>query len=134
MNAMLPHRLSSVTPIGVAATVIAVDAATKALLYTPVWAEHERTTRWAIEAAAGLAVPVALFAWQPLRFAAALLFAGVFGNLLSATHGPVGNPLLVQYANSQAAFNVADVALVIGAVTAVCCVPRLIRVRRAGLA
>lgn len=98
----------------VVSLILVFDALTKAYLETPPWAEHYRDSRWQLQAFLGLAIPLALMAYRTIRLAAAILFAGAAGNVISALHGDIDNPFSVIFRGTEIRFNAADVALVIG--------------------
>lgn len=108
------------------AAVVALDAATKAVLYTPQWAEHVRGPGWQTGAAGGITIAAVLLLFARLRVAGALVIAGVAGNLISALNGPVANPFMLQHGTTQVAFNLADVALFAGAAAAFIAAPLMI--------
>jgi hypothetical protein len=113
--------------ITTAAIVISIDAITKAVMPTPDWAWHHRGTGWTAQAIVGCLLAIMLLACGPLRLTAALLFAGVFGNLISSLHGDVANPLVGQLGSHEIAFNIADLSLLVALATALGASPGIAR-------
>jgi lipoprotein signal peptidase len=110
----------------IAASLVALDQITKATLTTAAWAEHARGIAWQREAVVAIvAVAAAGFVYRPVRLACTLLAAGLIGNLVSAVHGDVANPLMTQIGQTQIAFNVADVTLLAGAAATLLAMPRV---------
>ena len=99
---------------------LALDALTKALLSTPAWAMHHRSGEWKLGGACMVAAWLLCFAYPPIRLAATLIIAGTLGNVLSALHGDVPNPILF----GRVAFNLADVVMTVGCLFAVALLPR----------
>ncbi len=94
---------------------------------TPAWAYHQRGVAWVVLCVA-LIPFVLLVARIPASLvppAAALLLAGILGNLLSALSSGllVPNPIVVRGEDTELAFNLADLYAIVGIVvlvTAVC--------------
>ncbi len=103
-----------------AAAVVALDQSVKWIVPTEPRLYHERSGAWFALSVAVLA-GTALLALLPSRgvpVAAGVVAGGVVGNLVSATlgHGLVENPLVIDLRGGGIAFNVADVAFVLGIV------------------
>jgi hypothetical protein len=103
-----------------ATPLIAVDLWLKAEALTPDWAYHERSPAWILMCIAlvhGLVlvtrIPAAL-----VPPGAAVLLAGVLGNVLSAAWNDfeVPNPILIRGDGSVIAFNLADLYTLVGVI------------------
>lgn len=109
-----------------AAAVVFLDALTKQVLTTAPWAEHPRDLSLGY-IAVGIIAPLALALYPPARIGAALLLGGVIGNIVWASVGPVPNPFITTFHATTTAFNLADVAIVAGAVWVCAMSPRCAR-------
>jgi len=99
----------------VAAIVLVADLMTKWLLATPPWGQHYQNVGWQLSAAIGLLIPLGMMFYPQMALSGGLLFAGLAGNLLdSVSGGGVNNPLAAHFGGRYAAFNLADVSIVIG--------------------
>jgi hypothetical protein len=108
------------------AAVLALDVATKHLFVAAAWTNHYQPRSWQISAVLALLIPLALIFYRPAALGAALLLAGVLGNLLdSLAGGGVRNPFVVGAHGGSLAFNVADVSLVLGGLAVVAAMPLL---------
>ncbi len=114
----MSRNVQLTTLLIVALPVTAADLWVKALTTTPWWAYHERSPLWAVLCIALLPTLVAVTR-IPAPFAAAaagLLIAGVLGNVGSALANGflVPNPFIINGEQATIAFNLADVAAMLG--------------------
>lgn len=114
------HRLGALTLV---VPLVAADLWLKSEWTTPAWAYHQRGVAWVLLCVA-LIPFVLLVARIPASLvapAAALLLAGILGNLLSALSNGllVPNPIIVSGERAELAFNVADLYAIVGVVVLV---------------
>lgn len=107
--------MTTIRAVVAALAVLALDAATKVYFDTPQWALHHRSERWQFSLILMylLLVPILLF--PPTRVAGAVLGAATTANLVDSLNGSIRNPFVVSKGGAFTAFNVADIALYVGA-------------------
>ena len=112
------------------AALIFADQLVKQVLPTPYWGWDKRGFPVAF-LAVGITAALVLVAYPPIRLGGTIMLAGILSNTLSASHGDVANPFVV----NDVAFNLADVLLLVGMIVLFASTPAVFRdVRQRGLA
>lgn len=121
-----------------AVPLVAADLWLKSAATTPPWTYHQRDIPWVILCLA--MIPLVLVAARIpsslVQPAAAMLLAGIAGNLLSALSNDllVPNPILVRGEGAELAFNLADLYAMVGIVVLIAAVFAWLMQRRSASA
>lgn len=96
------------------AALVALDAASKAILTTPAWAIHRSPGSWVVIIAVLVLILTALLGTRAAVPAALILAAALGNGGWEIATGSVPNPFVIQSGASSMAFNLADLYLMAG--------------------
>jgi hypothetical protein len=109
---------------------VAADQLLKQILPTPYWGWDSRGFHL-LAVALGVGACLTLVAYPPIRLGGIIMLAGITSNVLSASHGDVPNPFVI----NDVAFNLADILLLTGMLVLFASTPAVFRdVRQRGSA